>query len=83
MTDAHCHPTDLKYELSEYDAVSIGAIAAMATDVENQEKVKALGAARAWRSDTLSSSSGRQRVGGRGTSVISCFGRSDFVRQDA
>lgn len=80
MTDAHCHPTDLDYESPDYDEVIIGAMAAMATEVENQGKVKALGAQRAWRSETDSSSKSRQRSNGKGASVISCFGRFALVQ---
>jgi hypothetical protein len=76
VTDAHCHPTDLDYGTDDYDGVQLGAVAAMATDVENQSKVEALGEARGWRQGCISSSESRQQRQGKGTSVISCFGMS-------
>lgn len=75
MTDAHCHPTDLEYGTEEYDQMQIGAIAAMATDVENQEKVKRLGNERAWRGGCLSAKEGREGGKSKGTSVVTCFGK--------
>ena len=76
VTDAHCHPTDLDYMSADYDAVDIGALAAMATDVENQDKVKKLGEDRPWKAGNLSArtSRGRGEGEGEGTSIVSCFG---------
>ncbi|ORX38041.1 hypothetical protein BD324DRAFT_624286 [Kockovaella imperatae] len=67
LTDAHCHPTDLDQPASAYDATSLGAVAAMATEPENQPKVRSVALARPWKKgDTKPSSSGSR--------IIACFG---------
>lgn len=69
MTDAHCHPTDLNLDEEDYDNLKLGSIAAMATMVDDQEKVKDLGKRRAWKAGD-----GINRAGKAGAKVITCFG---------
>lgn len=69
MTDAHCHPTDLNLDQNCYAENKLGGIAAMATLVEDQDRVKELGGSRPARKDI--SQDGRKTSGPR---VITCFG---------
>ncbi|OCF39226.1 hypothetical protein I317_06995 [Kwoniella heveanensis CBS 569] len=52
LTDAHCHPTDLKHQPSVYDNVKLGGLASMATIVGDQDKVRDLSIERWWYRDT-------------------------------
>lgn len=77
MTDAHCHPTDLDLDPAEYDAVKLGGITAMATAVDDQTKVKALGTSRPWRKGQVIPAESSSAEGVKGSKVITCFGESD------
>jgi hypothetical protein len=70
VTDAHCHPTDLDMPKNSYDENKLGGIAAMATMVDDQDRVKELGGRRAWKADQPSASGS-----GAGPRVVACFGR--------
>ena len=75
VTDAHCHPTDLDLLPEDYDGVGLGALAAMATVPEDQDRVTSLSSSRPWTTspdtNTASSSSSTQPKGPR---VVACFG---------
>lgn len=73
VTDAHCHPTDLSPSDDEYAAVSLGGLAAMATN-DDQEAVRALASKRGWPTSSADSSI-------RGPKVVACCGTFHLLAQ--
>ncbi|WVQ79538.1 hypothetical protein IAT38_001637 [Cryptococcus sp. DSM 104549] len=87
LTDAHCHPTDLTHSAEVYEAVQLGGLAAMATDMANQDKVRDLSETRPWLVDGHeeereaatgdAGKDGRKRTGkgqNGGVGAVACFG---------
>ncbi|GFZ50248.1 hypothetical protein JCM24511_08004 [Saitozyma sp. JCM 24511] len=85
VTDAHCHPTDTPLSSPEYDKVHLGALAAMATIPEDQDRVTALSEQRPWEGGTASPATPRTQGKGKanGPRVVACFGGSPEFIYDA